>query len=380
MSCNENQITIIVHDGNYVECRDPESIWQGYHFGSMSSCVNANEWSTDILNGCPDTGWNYLCGSEQGEHWDCLRCGDPMGTMEYSGEGPWPSSPYYDFYCEDIVEPPVPPKGPFGKLPKDSFLNPGDNQIRSKDHLLKPGAQSRNNPINIFRRDIRDNRDKSRDCPTGYSMNPIKGICQESISIYQSQNNNNFPQQRNVPACCTQPNSSGKCYFGCVPCIMGDGQAAPGPPQCFQITDAHTHPFSDGCSGYMGTEQVMVDVEVNVIDPETGFPQINPITGEIVTEITQEVDVVPRYGTLSMACMFKLEQIKHLQTTGCSHMYGQLNGSVSVSCHCWAFENQECPGQGGTTDTTGNTGPKSEFRRGGRIRRRGGRIRRRRRR
>tara|TARA_R100000234_G_C4996779_1_gene178311 strand:- start:1433 stop:1942 length:510 start_codon:yes stop_codon:yes gene_type:complete len=147
MSCNENQNTIIVHDGNYVECRDPESIWQGYHFGSMSSCVSANQWSTDILNGCPDSGWNYLCGSEQGEHWDCLRCGDPMGTMEYSGEGPWPSSPYYDFYCEDIVEPPPPPKGPFVKVPRDYYLNPGDNQIRSRDHLLKPGVSRPNNQV-----------------------------------------------------------------------------------------------------------------------------------------------------------------------------------------------------------------------------------------
>jgi len=81
----------ILHDGQYYVCTDSESNWQGYHFRTKAECMNAGEWS-QVLNGCPDSGWNYLCGWETGEHWDCLDCNNPA----YSGQGPWPNSPYFE--------------------------------------------------------------------------------------------------------------------------------------------------------------------------------------------------------------------------------------------------------------------------------------------
>ena len=189
MSCNDNQILHVIHDGNYIECRDSESNWQGYHFGSYASCNGAGEWSTDILNGCPDSGWNYLCGYETGEHWDCLLCGSPAGQMAYSGEGPWPESPYYDFWCEDIASPPK-------TIGKESIKRKNELLIRS----CNTGKTPRNPALNSSR----------SECPTGYMMR--NGICSEDLSRITNPRIRGGRDRNPCPPHCLDPGTF-SCYL-----------------------------------------------------------------------------------------------------------------------------------------------------------------------
>lgn len=199
---------------------------------------------------------------------------------------------------------------------------------------------------------------KSTSCPRGYTMNPINGNCQESVSIYQSQQNNNFPiLTRDVPDCCSQPNSYGKCWFGCVPCSQmhqGMWEWSPG-DDCFQITATEDCPA--GSEMYAGVESYIND---------DGVPDTRPIWTSFMSD----------------ACMYKLEMMKNATAGTCPDVYGHNNGYVNVNCSCWAFNNYECPGQeepAGCTNPddpnysqyalndNGCAPPKQEFMRGGRI-------------
>ena len=198
-------------------------------------------------------------------------------------------------------------------------------------------------------------------CPRGYTMNPINGSCQESVSIYQSQPNNNFPiLTRDVPDCCTSPNRYGTCYFGCVPCgawINGVYEYEPG-NNCFEITGTIDCPA--GSEMYAGTESYIND---------DGDPDTRAVWTSFMSE----------------ACMFKLDMMRHSSLDNCPEIYGQEGGSITVSCECRAFKNYQCPGQvapAGCTDPddvnfnpysfndNACAGPKMDFRRGGRINRR----------
>lgn len=156
-NCNENQDTIVLNPGQYIICNDNESNWQNYHFGSMTSCINAGEWSTNILNGCPDTGWNYLCGYETGEHWDCLDC-----DYAYSGTGPWPNSPYYECECEDT-------DGGGGGAPKGWM---------KKDQLLNP------NEGNVLSNGYEGPKKKINKCQKGFVMH--RGVCKSRKDIFDT--------------------------------------------------------------------------------------------------------------------------------------------------------------------------------------------------